>query len=100
MCGSVSGEGTGGGDGLAEPSITPTMVRVKLLLALFLISWEGKGDYFLTIRKQGMRAMAGGAEPDTWPQFFHPSFLLRAALFCPLSCTIILMTLGARQGGD
>lgn len=100
MCDSVSGEGTGGGDGLAEPSITPTMVGVKLLLALFLIAWEGKGDCFLTVRKQGMRVVAGGAETDTWPQFFHPSFLLHAALLWPLSCPIILMTLGARQGGD
>lgn len=39
---SVSGEGTGGGDRLAKPS----MVGMKLLLALFFIAWEGKGDYF------------------------------------------------------
>lgn len=100
MCGSVSGEGAGGEYGLGKPSRTPMMAGAKLLLPLFLLAWEGKGDYFLTIRKQGMRVVAGGAEPDMWPQFFHPSFLLHTALFCPLSCPIILMTPGARQGGD
>lgn len=69
------------------------VVRLKLILTLSLHHLEEKDNFYNDEKEKGTSHGRSEAKLDIWTEFSHLYFLLLIALFCPLSHSIIIMTL-------